>query len=50
IRLWSPLNSWRKFATIVKLPLSDNFAKIRYRLFAKWRFNRLDHCKIKEFK
>ncbi|MDE4978408.1 DUF393 domain-containing protein, partial [Francisella tularensis subsp. holarctica] len=47
IRIWSQLNRWLKLATIVKLPLIYNFAKIIYSLFAKCRFNRLDHCKIK---
>ncbi|MBK2356094.1 thiol-disulfide oxidoreductase DCC family protein [Francisella hispaniensis] len=47
IIIWSQLKRWRKLATIVKLPLIYNFAKIIYSLFAKWRFNRLDHCKIK---
>lgn len=47
IIIWNQLNKWRKLATIVKLPLIYSFAKIIYSLFAKWRFNRLTHCKIK---
>lgn len=47
IIIWSQLNKWKKLATIIKLPLIYGFAKIIYSLFAKWRFNRLTHCKIK---
>jgi predicted DCC family thiol-disulfide oxidoreductase YuxK len=44
--IWSVLPRWRWLARIVKMPLIYSTAHFLYRIFANWRFNRLNHCVI----
>ena len=46
IQIWRQLAYWRVLATLTGLPLIYPLAKVAYRLFAQWRFARLDHCQI----
>lgn len=46
IQIWRQLAYWRVLATLAGLPLIYPLAKVAYRLFARWRFARLDHCQI----
>jgi predicted DCC family thiol-disulfide oxidoreductase YuxK len=44
--IWKQLARWRLLGLLVALPLIRQIADIVYRLFAAWRFQRLDHCQI----
>jgi predicted DCC family thiol-disulfide oxidoreductase YuxK len=46
IQIWGQLAYWRILAKMTGLPLIYPLAKVAYRLFAHWRFARLDHCQI----
>ncbi len=46
ILIWKQLKWWKVLALILTLPLIRQTADIAYRVFAKWRFKRLDHCQI----
>ena len=46
ILIWSKLERWHFLAKFTKLPIIHSIANLMYRSFAKWRFNRLQHCQI----
>ncbi|MDG1708209.1 MAG: DUF393 domain-containing protein [Emcibacteraceae bacterium] len=46
ILIWQQIYGWRWFAKLVKLPLIYHASKALYSIFAQWRFNRLNHCRI----
>jgi predicted DCC family thiol-disulfide oxidoreductase YuxK len=46
IIIWSKLQKFKILAKIISFPVIYQIAKIIYRIFAKIRFNNLDHCKI----
>ena len=46
IVIWRQLRGWHILAFFVRLPLIRQIAGGIYRLFAKYRFERLAHCKI----
>jgi predicted DCC family thiol-disulfide oxidoreductase YuxK len=46
ILIWKQLKRWRILAAFVGLPIIRQIANMAYRLFANWRFKRLDHCQI----
>ena len=46
ILMWRHLPGWRVLATVTSLPLIKSFAQFAYRLFARWRFNRLGYCEL----
>ncbi|MGI9363701.1 MAG: thiol-disulfide oxidoreductase DCC family protein [Rhizobiaceae bacterium] len=46
ILIWRQLKNWRLLATIAALPGIRQVANVGYRLFANWRFQRLDHCQL----
>ncbi len=46
IIIWSKLQKFKILAKIISFPLIYQVAKVIYRIFAKIRFNNLDHCKI----
>ena len=46
ILIWRQLKRWRLLATIVSLPVIRHVAHVIYRVFANWRFNRLEHCQL----
>ncbi len=46
ILIWKQLRWWRVLATLVALPLIWQIADIVYRIFAHWRFSRLEHCQL----
>lgn len=46
ILIWKQLKRWRYLAIVISLPLIRQSADLAYRLFANWRFNRLEHCQL----
>lgn len=46
ILIWNNLPGWRILGFLTNLPLLKTIAKFMYKVFARWRFNRLSHCKI----
>ena len=44
--IWKQLKRWRVLAVLVGLPLIRPSASYAYRMFANWRFKRLDHCQL----
>ncbi len=46
ILIWNNLPRWKILGFIINLPIIKMAAKLIYRVFARWRFNRLSHCKI----
>jgi predicted DCC family thiol-disulfide oxidoreductase YuxK len=44
--IWKQLKRWRILAALVGLPIIRQIANMAYRLFASWRFKRLDHCQL----
>lgn len=44
--IWKQLARWRLLAILVALPGICQMADMVYRLFAVWRFRRLEHCQI----
>lgn len=46
IQIWRQIPYWTLLAKITGLPVIYPLAKWAYRLFAQWRFARLDHCQI----
>ena len=46
ILIWSQLKYWNILAVIVKLPIINQFTKLIYNYFAKYRFNKLSHCQL----
>ena len=46
ILIWKQLNKWHFLAKLISLPVFYQVTKVFYNVFANWRFNRLDHCKI----
>lgn len=46
ILIWKNLNFWRWLAFFVSLPLIKQTAALAYNIFATWRFNNLEHCRV----
>jgi predicted DCC family thiol-disulfide oxidoreductase YuxK len=44
ILIWQHLKRWRILATIVSLPIIRQTANIVYKIFANWRFKRINYC------
>lgn len=44
--MWRALPRWGWLATVASLPLLRSLAEQLYRLFARWRFQRLGHCQL----
>ena len=46
ILIWRQLDRWRILAFIVGMPIIRHIANVAYRIFAKWRFKKLEHCQL----
>jgi len=46
VLIWKQIPLWQILGAFVSLPFIRPIAKIAYRAFAAWRFNRLAHCQI----
>ena len=46
IVIWKNIKYWKLLSYIVSIPIIYQIAKFFYSKFAKWRFNKLEHCKI----
>jgi len=46
ILIWKQLKRWRLLALLVGFPLIRPSASYAYRMFANWRFKRLEHCQL----
>lgn len=44
IIIWQHLEKWRHLARVLSLPGVRHLASVCYTGFARWRFNRLEHC------
>ena len=44
--IWKQLSRWRYLALFVGLPLIKPLTELIYRVFAEWRFKKLEHCKV----
>ena len=44
--IWNELDTWRILARFISFPLIRQIADLLYRVFAEWRFKRLEHCQI----
>lgn len=44
--IWRELKGWRWLSILVNIPLISPLCKILYKLFAYWRFNKLNYCKV----
>ena len=46
ILIWKHLKRWKVLSVIISLPLILQITNIVYRIFASWRFQRLEHCQL----
>lgn len=46
VLIWKQLKRWRLLARLVSLPVIYPLADLVYRVFARWRFNRLKYCQL----
>lgn len=46
ILIWKQLKRWRVLAVLVGLPVIRQIVNAAYRVFASWRFKRLEHCQL----
>ena len=46
IIIWNNLSYWKILGMLVSLPLIKQMVGLAYRVFANWRFSRLEHCII----
>jgi predicted DCC family thiol-disulfide oxidoreductase YuxK len=46
ILIWKQLSRWRVLAFLVGLPIIRHIANAAYRVFANWRFKKLEHCQL----
>ena len=46
IKIWNNLSYWKILGMLVSLPLIKQMVGLAYRVFANWRFSRLEHCII----
>lgn len=46
ILIWQQLGYWRILAKLISYPILRQVTDNLYRVFATWRFKRLDHCQI----
>lgn len=44
--IWKQLPRWRYLVYIVSIPPVKAIAKLVYKVFASWRYERLEHCKM----
>ena len=44
IVIWNNLTYWKILARVLSIPIIRKVANIAYKVFANWRFNRLNHC------
>ena len=48
VLIWRLLKGWCLLAKVINLPGIRQLANIGYACFARWRFNRLEHCRLEE--
>lgn len=46
--IWQQLKRWRFLAILLSWPVFHQIADWAYKAFARWRFNKLEHCQIAE--
>jgi predicted DCC family thiol-disulfide oxidoreductase YuxK len=46
ILIWKQLKRWRILAFLVGLPIIRHITNAAYRIFANWRFKKLEHCQL----
>ena len=46
IAIWDNLNYWKILEILVSCPVIKQIVNLIYKIFANWRFNRLNHCII----
>ena len=46
IKIWNNLSYWKILGMLVSLPVIKQMVGLAYRVFANWRFSRLEHCII----
>ena len=46
ILIWDKLKYWKILSILVRIPIIYSIAKIMYKLFANYRFKKLDHCQM----
>ena len=46
ILIWDKLKYWKILSILVRIPIIYSIAKITYKLFANYRFKKLDHCQM----
>ena len=46
ILIWDKLKYWKILSILVRTPIIYSIAKIIYKLFANYRFKKLDHCQM----
>ena len=46
ILIWKQLKRWRMLAFLVGLPIIRHITNAAYRIFANWRFKKLEHCQL----
>ena len=46
IIMWKQIKYWKFLGLFVSLPIVKQIAKLLYKYFADWRFNRYEHCLI----
>ena len=46
ILIWDKLKYWKILSILVRTPIIYSIAKITYKLFANYRFKKLDHCQM----
>ena len=46
ILMWSKIKYWKALGIFTSLPIIKQIAQFLYARFARYRFNKLDHCKV----
>ena len=46
ILIWDKLKYWKILSILIRTPIIYSIAKIAYKLFANYRFKKLDHCQM----
>jgi len=46
ILIWSNLNKWKYLAFLASLPIIKKILSLVYKIFAKWRFKKMNYCKL----
>ena len=45
IMIWAQLDRWRLLSWFAGLPVIHQIASVCYKIFARWKFDRLPHCR-----